>query len=228
MLGILGGMGPLATADFMQKLVVATPSKSDQNHIPMVIWSVPQIADRSKHIIEGEESPFPMLLNGVNRLKSVGASVIAIPCNTAHFWADAISTEAGITVLHVVDAVAKRIKTLLPVGAAIGLLATDGTLQARIYQNRIDQNLWPICVPDVTNQQEVMKGIRLVKSGEKQAGKRIFLEQIQNLQDQGAQAIILGCTEIPSVINASSELIDSSAELAYRCVDWYRANFGQA
>ena len=136
--------------------------------------------------------------------------------------------EAGITVLHVVDAVAKRIKTLLPGGAAIGLLATDGTLQARIYQNRIDQELWPIHVPDAINQQAVMKGISLVKSGDAEGGKQIFLEQIQNLQDQGAQVIILGCTEIPSVINASSDLIDSSAELAYRCVDWYRANFGQA
>ena len=116
----------------------------------------------------------------------------------------------------------------MPGGAAIGLLATDGTLQARIYQNRIDQELWPIHVPDAINQQAVMKGISLVKSGDAEGGKQIFLEQIQNLQDQGAQVIILGCTEIPSVINASSDLIDSSAELAYRCVDWYRANFGQA
>jgi aspartate racemase len=125
MLGVLGGMGPLATADFMQKLISVTPSINDQNHIPAVVWSVPQVADRSEFILNGLEDPFPMLLNGVNKLKSVGACVIAIPCNTAHFWADKLADETRIHILHMADAVAIQVKALLPDGGKVGLLATE-------------------------------------------------------------------------------------------------------
>ncbi len=226
MLGVLGGMGPLATADFMQKLVRATPSKNDQNHIPAIVWSVPQVADRSAHIIYGHEDPHPRLFEGMHRLKSAGACVIAIPCNTAHYWADQLSDAVGLTILSMADAVAEKVKHLLPEGGTVGLLATDGTVKANIYQNKLDQKTWPIISPCNKQQDELMKGIRFAKAGDSVSAKNIFSTQITALLDQGAERIILGCTELPSVVEENSLLIDSNSVLAHRCVSWYRANFG--
>lgn len=226
MLGILGGMGPLATADFMRKLVLETPALRDQNHIPAVVWSVPQIADRSEHIVSGAENPFPMLLKGMNGLKSLGASIAVIPCNTAHYWVDELSKQAGLPVLHIVEAVSAHIKSALPHGGMVGLLATTGTINARIYDGMFDDRAWSLLVPGAENQSELMQGIRQVKAGDTEKGRNIFLRQVAALREQGADLVILGCTELPSVLEQDSYLVDSLTVLARRCVNWYGANFG--
>ena len=111
MLGILGGMGPLATADFLKKLIELTPASSDQQHIPTIVWSVPQIPDRSNFIVKQGEDPFAALIKGAETLKKeVGATALAIPCNTAHYWADSIYKSTGVPILHIVDAVMEQLK----------------------------------------------------------------------------------------------------------------------
>ena len=227
MLGILGGMGPLATVDFLQKLVMLTQVKSDQLHIPTVVWSVPQIPDRSTYIINAGENPFPALRKGALSLQSIGASVIAMPCNTAHFWADSITQNTGIPILHIVDAVIDELnaqaveKSLMNVG----IMATTGTVSSNIYQSKLTTAGWNTIIPTDKDQKSIMEGINLAKSGQLPAAKKLFLEQIRILRQQGANKIVLGCTELPAVLEKQDDVIDSNLALASRCVRWFNATY---
>ena len=103
-LGVLGGMGPLATVDFLQKLIEETPATRDQEHVPVVAYSVPQMPERPPAIVGNGESPLPHMLEGVLTLKRAGAKAVAIACNTAHFWYDDLVRDGGLPILHIADA----------------------------------------------------------------------------------------------------------------------------
>lgn len=120
-LGVLGGMGPLATADFLAKLTRLTPASVDQDHIPAVIYSATQTPDRSASITGRGPSPRQALTEGARFLAENGAACIAIPCNTAHFWYGDIQRSVDIPILHIVDAVCERVKLALPNGGRLGL-----------------------------------------------------------------------------------------------------------
>jgi aspartate racemase len=117
-LGVLGGMGPLASAQFMLRLTLLTPADRDQDHIPAVLWSDPRIPPRTNGKISGANDPLPWLLRGIAGLKQAGCRAIAIPCNTAHLWYDQMAEAAGMPVLHIVDAAATDLRRLKigPVG----------------------------------------------------------------------------------------------------------------
>lgn len=106
---VLGGMGPLATTDFLRKVIDATPASKDQDHIPVVVWSVPQIPDRSASIFGSGESPWPTIREGVRRLEQVGAGCIAFACNTAHCWYEELRKGCGVLLLHIGDTAAERL-----------------------------------------------------------------------------------------------------------------------
>src|SRR3954468_19140929 len=136
-LGILGGMGPLATVDFLRKLIEETPAARDEEHIPVIAWSVPQIPDRPTAITSNGESPLPAMLAGIHTLKAAGAIAIAIPCNTAHYWYDDMVREGGLPVIHIADAALEALKAQSLAGKTIGLIATKGTLAAGFFQERM-------------------------------------------------------------------------------------------
>jgi aspartate racemase len=226
-LGILGGMGPLATVDFLEKLIEETNSATDQRHIPTVTWSVPQIPDRSNSIMNGGESPYPELRRGLLNLQKMGASIIAIPCNTAHFWHDSLVESTGMNILHIVDAVIDqlRVAALKRNIKTVGILATAGTVCSGIYQKKLVAMGYEAIIPSEYDQNIVTTGIGLAKSGKVLVAKNIFLQQIDRLKEQGAEMIILACTEIPAVLDNSEELIDSNRALARRCVVWFDATY---
>jgi aspartate racemase len=226
MLGILGGMGPMATVDFLGKLVQQTASATDQRHIPTVIWSVPQIPDRSNYIIEQSENPYPELRKGVMTLQSMGATAIAIPCNTAHYWHEKLVCDTGMRILHIADAVIDEIKySEVDKELPVGILATTGTIRAMIYQSKLDIKGYVSTTPNEHDQEEIMEGISLVKSGQANKGKTIFLRQVDKLRQQGCRHIILGCTEIPAALKKEPYLIDCNLALANRCVKWFEATY---
>jgi aspartate racemase len=227
-LGVLGGMGPLATVDFLKKLVQATGGASDQRHIPTVTWSVPQIPDRSNYIINGSESPFPALRRGVLSLQSMGASVVVMPCNTAHFWYEQLTESTGMKILHIADAVIdqlQKIPTSLEKEKTVGVIGTTGTIRSAIYQKKLKTASWNALVPDDADQRTVMTGIAMAKAGKIKIAQEIFQQQIDKLKAQGAQVIVLGCTELPAVLDAAPNLIDSNLALANRCVRWFEATY---
>ena len=126
-LGVIGGMGPLATVDFIKKLVLGTPAHCDQEHIPLVVCSIPQIPDRTTAILEEGPSPLPELLRVLNVLERSAVDYIAIPCNTAHAFVDRMQAHLRVPVLNMLDETMAQVAGLYP-GQLVGLLATSGTV----------------------------------------------------------------------------------------------------
>ena len=137
MLGVLGGMGPLASAHFMVRLTQLTPAARDQDHVPAVLWSDPRVPDRTVADPSGAADPLPWLLRGIDGLERAGCGAIAIPCNTAHRWYDAMRAHARVPVLHIVDAAAVELRGMRTGSARIGVMATQAALGMRLYQDRL-------------------------------------------------------------------------------------------
>lgn len=224
-LGVLGGMGPLATVDFLHKLIEETPASRDQEHIPVIAYSVPQMPDRPPAIVGEGESPLPHMLEGVRTLKHAGATAIVIACNTAHYWYDDLVAQGGVPILHIADAACAALDAGV---RRVGLIATDGTLAAGFYQRRFAA-LGKTCVPcDKTTQQTlVLPAIEHVKRTELVHAHALATQAAQRLLERGAQAIVMGCTEIPLAMEyqksaVSAYCVDATRALARACVRWWR------
>lgn len=220
-LGVLGGMGPAATADFLAKLVAATPARSDQDHLPVIAQSIPTIPDRSRAILGQGPSPLPALKAGLARLRAAGCALAVMPCNSAHYWFEALAGE--LPMLHIVDAVAAALKGRGIESGPIGLLATGGTVAAGIYQDRLAGTGFEILVPTAADQADLVDAsIQAIKAGQWAAAHRALRLALDRLQARGVRATVLGCTELPLVLRpdaaAASPLIDSTAALAEACV----------
>lgn len=234
LLGVLGGMGPLATADFMRKLTELTPASRDQDHVPVLVYSNPQVPDRSTAIMGKGESPLPALLNGIARLEGAGADAIAIPCNTAHYWYDEMAAASRVPILHIVGSVCEVLRQKGIDGGTVGVMGTAGTLHTGIYQGYLQRSGYACVLPSDSEMAElVMPGIVAVKAGDLPAAKRVLGDAAQRLEERGAQMVVLGCTEIPlALADASPEAavryVDSTAALAQACLAWVRGGRGGA
>ncbi len=228
LLGVLGGMGPLATVDFLKKLIEETPAVRDQEHIPVVTYSVPQIPDRPAAILHGAESPLPHMLAGIATLRNAGAQTIAIACNTAHYWYDDLVAQGGLPIIHIAGAACAGLAARGIRGARVGLIATKGTVAAGFFQQRFAQQGYE-CVLNTDDEQDqfVLPAIEHVKRNELAAAHVLALDAALGLQARGARAIILGCTEIPLAIDfaassAAPACVDATRALARACVAWWR------
>jgi len=224
MLGILGGMGPLATIDFMQKVVMRCGVGSDQEHMPMLVHNVPQIPDRSACILKGSEDPFPAMLDGLHRLEESGATCVVIPCNTAHFWFERLQAETSMTMISILDCVMAEIQQRNL--SRIGVMATSATVAAGLYQRRIDAIGGQTLLPDELGQARMMEAIYAIKAGCMEEGTAMMEAIFADLKDQGAESVILGCTEIPVglarlAMEQPEACLDATALLADACVHWY-------
>ncbi|MEV6947208.1 amino acid racemase [Streptomyces sp. NPDC051172] len=230
-IGILGGMGPAATADFYAKLVATTPGAGDQDHLRTVIWSDPTIPDRTQALLGDGPDPTPWLLDGSRVLREAGATVIAIPCNTAHAFVPRIADHVGLPIVHMIGEVARHLGAMGPRLRTAGLLATTGTVRAGLYQDWLDRFGIRIVLPDDASQtQEVMTAVRAVKSGTyDDATTALLARAAHRLIERGAQAVIAGCTEIPLGLPENAvdvPLIDPAVILARALV--HRARKGAA
>lgn len=226
MLGILGGMGPSATADFFSKLIALTPAHCDQEHIPVIISCLPQTPDRSAAILGQGRSPLPSLLQGLQRLQEAGAAAIVIPCNTSHHWFDELQAAARVPILHIGDAVLAALPTK---PCQVAILATRGALLSGFYQHKLDRLGYPWRVPDAgAEQNAVDRTIAGIKSGDHAAASAAMHAVWQYCADAGTGAAIMGCTEIPlaaSHVPAPPFVtIDSNLELARRAVAYALAH----
>jgi aspartate racemase len=228
MLGVLGGMGPLATADFLAKLIAATPAERDEDHIPVVVYSVPQVPDRPSAITGTGPTPLPAMLTGVRTLKNAGVQVIAIACNTAYYWHKELEREGGVRILHIADAACLELGALVDKGAKVGLMATDGTLAAAFYQQRLKDRGYQVLLNTPEEQaQLVLPAIRDVKRNDVAAAGSKVAAAVQRLEAAGAQAIVLACTELPLALDRSgvtigTPCVDTTAALARACVRWWK------
>lgn len=230
-LGIVGGVGPAATVDFMGKVVKNTTAAKDQDHIKMVVEQNPQIPDRTANLLHQETDPTVALFATCKRLESEGANAIAIPCNTAHAYVERIQPHLSIPIVNMLTETVRHIVDKYGKGAKVGLLATSGTVESRVYHDAAAGHL-ELVTPAPEIQQMVMDaiyGAEGVKAGHTQGHcAELLRAAIAHLHDRGARVQILGCTELPLIFSQSDHfeigstqavsLVDPTDVLARRCV----------
>ncbi|GBQ80585.1 aspartate racemase [Gluconacetobacter johannae DSM 13595] len=223
MIGVLGGMGPAATADFMRQVILSTPARRDQDHVPLLIFSDPTIPDRSSSIIDSTvPSPLPMLRDYALRLQHAGATAIVIPCNTAHHFYDQIAGCVTIPILHIVDAVREELDENTDLrSCGVAIMATAGTLRSRFYERKLTQAGYGCIVPTETEQHLVDRTIQLIKGGQSEMAKPFAIQAVQSFRQRGAGSVILGCTELPLIKEVFDDIlphVDSTKALARHCI----------
>ena len=205
--GIIGGIGPEATNYLFSLIIRFSGAKKDQDHIPLLIFNNPLIPDRTGYLVAGKESPLPELVRTAMVLKAAGASFLAMPCNTSHAFIAEIEAEVNIEILDMIQLTAKHIISHYGKDITIGLLATDGTLESMIYQDKFSKFALKtdILVPNKEGQTRVMEaiygetGIKASFCDEHNA--TLLKNEAETLVRRGAKLIIEGCTEIPLVLS---------------------------
>jgi len=193
--GILGGMGPMSTADLMRKITEKTPVKRERDHLRILVDSRPQIPDRPAALLGTGESPVPMMQESARMLEKWGAELLAIPCNTAHgFWKD-IQDAVDIEVLNMIGLVGRELGRAYPEGTPVGLLATAAAVQVRVFHDQL--SAFELLVPaDDVHLELVASAILQVKLEDQvEEPRRKLLAAVATLQPQPA-AVVAGCTEI--------------------------------
>ncbi|MEM3542446.1 MAG: amino acid racemase [Candidatus Methanomethylicia archaeon] len=202
-IGILGGLGPEATAELFIRIIKATPAKRDQDHIPIIIFNNPKIPDRTAAILYGGESPLIELIKTAQRLERAGADFIIMPCNTAHYYYDELKSSVKIPFLNMIELTAEYVAKVYPNVKFVGLLATTGTVKTGLYQKFFEKYGFKIIVPSDEDQRIVMSGIYDgVKAGNLDLGRKLLLDIANKLIDRGSELMILGCTEVSVVIKS--------------------------
>jgi aspartate racemase len=228
MLGILGGMGPLATADFFAKLLEETPATCDEDHIPVLLLSDPRIPRRPAAILDGGESPLPRLRELRDRLIGAGATVLAMPCNTAHHWYAPLTADCPVPFLSIVEASCAALPAIAPAGAPVALLATRATLAAQVYDAALAAGGYrPLLPTDAEQADAVLPAIARVKAGDATGAAQLLTPVIESLLGRGAGAVLLACTELPIALDAvrsplRERCVDTSRALAQHCVRFWR------
>ena len=223
-------MGPLATVDFMTKIIKSTLASCDQEHIPMIVSCIPQIPDRTQAYKGEGTSPLNELIANAKRLVDADAKVIAIACNTAHLWFEQLQKEVSVPIIHIVDSAIEAVYKLGNSRPVVGLLATEATISSGLYVDRSNSitkaqgKVLPWLLPSTEEISEwVMPAISSIKAGNLEVGHALLIKAANALKDRGATAIIMGCTEIPLVLHSSDidiPLVDPTQSLATMVVEW--------
>lgn len=194
-LGIIGGLGPMATAYFFQLIIEMTDAGKDQEHIEILIHNRPQIPDRTNYILgNSDENPLPELIKIGKGLVRQGAEVVAMPCVTAHFFQQMLEEEIQIPVLNAITETAEYLN--MEKIQKVGIMATDGTVESKLFQSILEENGIGCVLPEREAQEDVMHLIyQNVKAGKAMEMDR-FERVSKQLFDKGAEVILLGCTEL--------------------------------
>lgn len=228
-LGVIGGMGPLATADFLRKLVKKTPAEVDQEHIPVLLYGDCTTPDRSANIVGNGESPLPKLLDGIDFLNRNGATAICIPCNSAHCWFDDIQKASHAPILNIVRASAAQVRKKNPNAKSVGVMSTFGTHRMGIYRKPLkDMGFNVICPTDEEFENLISPAIAMVKAGACAEAEANYEAAAARLFDRGADVVVLGCTEIPFSMERSCrsqplKFVDSNDALVEAVLDLFAA-----
>lgn len=202
-LGILGGMGPMATADLFKKVVANTKADSDNAHIRIYIDNNAQIPDRTAAILSGGADPIPAMAESAKKLELCGAECIIIPCNTAHYFVPRLMEHTNLPIISMIEETAKECASSLP-GKVAGLLGTTGTLQTGLYNEALKRAGVQFLVPDEECQQALMRVIYdgVKADAEPQSYRKDMEMVVRSLRQRGADYFVLACTELPLAFDA--------------------------
>ena len=216
--GVLGGMGPDATVDFMAKVIALTPAEKDQDHIHMIVDQNPKVPNRQDAILANGEDPGPVMAEMAQRLETAGADFLVVPCNSAFGFASVVAGAVSIPLVSIVEVTVDACEGF----STVGVMATDGCLQSHVYQDALAAAGITAELPGKDELADLMALLNGIKAGYR--GERVArgMEALATaLVARGAQAIIAGCTEIPLVLDESAvdvPLISSTDVLAARTV----------
>jgi len=198
-IGVLGGMGVEATIALMQRVHAATVADDDQDHIPMFVDMNPQVPSRIRHLVEKNgPDPGPVLAEMAVRLERVGAEALAMPCNTAHFYAAAIEKAVGIPLLNMPELACARIAVGMRRGEAVGILASPASNSTGLFLNMLEAVGLNVIFPE--NEAEILESIRAIKkAGPSQTDIAVLERESKRLCQNGATRIIVGCSEFSLV-----------------------------
>jgi aspartate racemase len=219
-IGIIGGMGPMATVDLFSKITMLTQAKSDQEHIHILVDSNTAIPDRTKAILEGGEDPVPEMVRSALSLEAMGADVLLMSCNTAHYFYDRIKQFTHVSILNMIEETAREAKRRKI--SCVGLLATEGTCRTEIYDKAFKAQGIKVLKPEGQLEQSIMDLIyKGVKAGCTDYPLDDVYKVLAELKKQGAEVFILGCTELPlafQMYGIKEEIIDPTEVLARKVV----------
>ncbi|MGM9625213.1 MAG: aspartate/glutamate racemase family protein [Eubacteriales bacterium] len=221
-LGILGGLGPMASAYFYELLIAHTKVSCDQDHIDIILNSRATTPDRTAFILgQSDENPFDIMADDLHRMKTYGVDLVAIPCNTAHYFYDKLIASTDLPILNIMEVTAEKLSELGVRRA--GILATDGTVVTGTYDHYLQAHGIDCIRPDEDDQKTVMHIIYdEIKNG-KSPDLNAFLTVSTHLRERGADAIVLGCTELSLVKKQYGDrlphwFLDSLDVLAYATI----------
>ena len=194
-LGIIGGLGPMATAYFFELLTGMTSVKKDQEHMPVLIQSIPDTPDRTAYILDhSQPNPLPNLIKAGKSLKEQGAEYLAIPCVTAHYFYEELCEQVGLPIIPLIEETALEFESMNV--TQVGILATSGTVSSGLIQSVLDKHDIQIVIPEEEDQQKIMEIIyEQIKAG-KEVDMDSFYEVCHRMKEKGAQKLLLGCTEL--------------------------------
>lgn len=221
-LGVLGGMGPAATAEFQRLLAVKAPADCDQEHPRMIVYSYTAIPDRTTYLLGKGPDPEPYLLEGLQTLEKWGADILAVTCNTAHFFLDKFQAEGliGRPLVHIVEETIRTCRERNPHG--VWLTATLGTLNTGIYQRHAAASGYSFRLPDLSMRERIHEVTDMVKAGRLQEAGARYRVIVEELWQQERIPVAQACTELPMAWQAAglpAEMGVSSLEaLADGCI----------
>ncbi|RMA44114.1 aspartate/glutamate racemase family protein [Rhodophyticola porphyridii] len=219
--GILGGMGPQATVLLMQKVLAAVPARDDADHVPLIVDQNPQVPSRIRRLIEGTgEDPAPVLAEMGQRLEAAGAEALAMPCNTAHHYAEAIRRATSVPFLDMVALSAGHAATLSGRGARVGILASPALRKVALFDPAFAlEDLTPVYPEDDDAMLEAIRGIKA--EGANVASRAVLAAASAELLAEGAVVQIIACTEfslIPDAVAPGATVFDSLDRLVVELV----------
>jgi aspartate racemase len=196
--GVIGGMGPEATVEFMRRLIAAVPAKDDAGHLHVIADNNPKIPSRIAALIEKTgEDPSPVLIRMAKGLEAAGADFLTIPCNTAHYYRPAIAHAVNIPVLDVVTLAIDRLKSVAPRPVKIGMLASPAVRLVGLFTSRLAAFGFETVFPDEETETHLLEVIRAVKAGHVTPSHQRTYEAItKRLANDGADAFLVACTEL--------------------------------
>ncbi len=234
--GVLGGMGPDATVDFMSKVIARTntinkangKAGADQDHIRMLIDHNPRIPNRHEAIKGVGEDVGAYLADMATRLENAGADFLVMVCNTAHAFQADIQQAAKIPFVSIIDEVIAELKNTQPQNTKVGLMAAQGCLDAELYQQALNETGFQLVVWSDAELAEFMDVVYQIKGGKTDEQiKQAMLSLANTLIDKGAEVILAGCTEIPLVLHEDSlsvPMLSSTDILVNRVIDYSLGN----
>ena len=201
-LGVLGGMGPAACAEFLRILARDAPAHDDSQHPKIIMLSDPETPDRSDGLMGLGPDPLPVIRRNLLQLAKWGADVLAVPCNTAHYFIDRFREELPVPLIHIVEETVKAAKELSQ-GNCSWLLATDGTQKSLIYPSCAEKMRYHFLKPSPSQQERIQKCVRLVKAGDMKSAGETMRDVVRELWGERDVPVTMGCTELPLAYEAS-------------------------